>query len=95
VANLVILAPEATLDLDAHALLEVVTRSVTWRSARLVWHTLLALDSKLTWQDCLSLYLQGAGAPAAGQQGRDGKEKLDANLRMFCQQVVDTTLTRR
>ncbi|KAL1411126.1 pre-tRNA nuclear export protein [Vanrija albida] len=45
-----------------------------------------------TWRDCLSLYLQGAGAPSAGATGTDGKEKLETDLRMFCEQVVDQTL---
>ncbi|WVQ79178.1 exportin-T [Cryptococcus sp. DSM 104549] len=48
-----------------------------------------------TWQDCLALYLQGAGAPGPSSTGRDGKEKLETDLRMFCQQVVDTVLTQK
>ncbi|WWC65824.1 uncharacterized protein I303_108446 [Kwoniella dejecticola CBS 10117] len=47
-----------------------------------------------TWQDCLALYLQGSGAPGPSTPGKDGKEKLSNDLRMFCQQVVDTTLTQ-
>jgi exportin-T len=39
----------------------------------------------------LALYLQGAGA-LKGQMGRDGKEKRDTDVRMFCQQVVDHAL---
>jgi exportin-T len=46
-----------------------------------------------TWQDCLSLYLQGAGAGPSGT-GRDGKQKLDPDLRLFCQQVVDIRLSK-
>ncbi|KAK8849681.1 hypothetical protein IAR55_005016 [Kwoniella newhampshirensis] len=48
-----------------------------------------------TWQDCLALYLQGAGAPGPSTAGRDGKEKLETDLRMFCEQVVDTVLTQK
>ncbi|TXT13691.1 hypothetical protein VHUM_01058 [Vanrija humicola] len=48
-----------------------------------------------TWQDCLFLYLQGAGAPSAGATGTDGKEKLETDLRMFCEQVVDQTLLNK
>ncbi|ORY34741.1 armadillo-type protein [Naematelia encephala] len=48
-----------------------------------------------TWQDCLSLYLQGAGAPGPSQIGKDGKEKLDTELRMFCEQVVETVLIHK
>ncbi|WWC92795.1 exportin-T [Kwoniella dendrophila CBS 6074] len=48
-----------------------------------------------TWQDCLALYLQGAGAPGPSNPGKDGKQKLETDLRMFCQQVVDTVLTQR
>ncbi|WWC73701.1 exportin-T [Kwoniella pini CBS 10737] len=51
--------------------------------------------SQETWQDCLALYLQGAGAPGPSTAGKDGKEKLSNDLRMFCQQVVDTTLTQK
>lgn len=46
-------------------------------------------------QDCLSLYLQGAGAQGPGSTGKDGKEKLDTDLRMFCEQVVDATLINK
>ncbi|RXK35182.1 hypothetical protein M231_07553 [Tremella mesenterica] len=45
-----------------------------------------------TWQDCLSLYLQGAGAPGPSQLGKDGKQKLETDLRIFCEQVVETAL---
>ncbi|WVR08060.1 hypothetical protein IAU60_005106 [Kwoniella sp. DSM 27419] len=48
-----------------------------------------------TWQDCLSLYLQGAGAAGPSSTGKDGKEKLQTDLRMFCQQVVDRALTHK
>ncbi|BEJ16561.1 hypothetical protein CspHIS471_0511660 [Cutaneotrichosporon sp. HIS471] len=48
-----------------------------------------------TWQDCLSLYLQGAGAASAGAIGSDGKEKLDPSMRMFCEQIVDATMIRK
>ncbi|WWD20310.1 exportin-T [Kwoniella shandongensis] len=48
-----------------------------------------------TWQDCLALYLQGAGASGPSTGGRDGKEKLETDLRMFCEQVVDTVLTQK
>nr|XP_019043552.1 exportin-T [Kwoniella bestiolae CBS 10118]OCF22482.1 exportin-T [Kwoniella bestiolae CBS 10118] len=51
--------------------------------------------SQETWQDCLALYLQGAGAPGPSNPGKDGKEKLETDLRMFCEQVVDTALTQR
>ncbi|WVO13893.1 exportin-T [Cryptococcus depauperatus] len=47
-----------------------------------------------TWQDCLQLYLQGAGASGPSTTGRDGKEKLGTDLRIFCLQVVDTVLTQ-
>lgn len=43
-------------------------------------------------QDCLALYLQGAGASSIGAVGADGKEKLDTSLRMFCEQVVDAVM---
>lgn len=46
-------------------------------------------------QDCLALYLQGAGAPGPSSTGRDGKEKLSTDLRMYCQQVVDVVLTQK
>jgi exportin-T len=49
---------------------------------------------KVDSQDCLALYLQGAGA-AEGQTGRDGKEKRGSDLRMFCQQVVDSALIHK
>lgn len=45
-------------------------------------------------QDCLALYLQGAGA-AEGQMGGDGKAKRSSDLRMFCQQVVDSALIHK
>nr|ODN95651.1 exportin-T [Cryptococcus depauperatus CBS 7855] len=48
-----------------------------------------------TWQDCLQLYLQGAGASGPSTTGRDGKEKLGTDLRIFCLQVVDTVLTQK
>ncbi|WVQ96040.1 hypothetical protein IAU59_003140 [Kwoniella sp. CBS 9459] len=48
-----------------------------------------------TWQDCLALYLQGAGAPGPSNPGKDGKEKLETDLRMFCEQVVDRALTHK
>ncbi|WVF68493.1 hypothetical protein IAT40_003260 [Kwoniella sp. CBS 6097] len=48
-----------------------------------------------TWQDCLALYLQGAGAPGPSTPGKDGKEKLETDLRMFCEQVVDRALTHK
>ncbi|WRT69690.1 uncharacterized protein IL334_006680 [Kwoniella shivajii] len=48
-----------------------------------------------TWQDCLALYLQGAGAAGPSNAGKDGKEKLETDLRMFCEQVVDTVLTHK
>ncbi|KAK6908461.1 hypothetical protein I203_102463 [Kwoniella mangroviensis CBS 8507] len=50
--------------------------------------------SQETWQDCLALYLQGAGAAGPSNPGKDGKEKLETDLRMFCEQVVDTALTQ-
>lgn len=43
-------------------------------------------------QDCLALYLQGAGAEGPGRMGKDGKEKLDTELRMFCEQVYEAAL---
>lgn len=46
-------------------------------------------------QDCLQLYLQGAGAPGPSTTGRDGKEKLETDMRMFCLQVVDTVLIQK
>lgn len=46
-------------------------------------------------QDCLQLYLQGAGAPGPSSTGRDGKEKLETDMRMFCLQVVDTVLIQK
>ncbi|KIR29357.1 exportin-T [Cryptococcus deuterogattii LA55] len=51
--------------------------------------------SEETWQDCLQLYLQGAGAPGPSSTGRDGKEKLETDMRMFCLQVVDTVLIQK
>ncbi|OCF35216.1 exportin-T [Kwoniella heveanensis BCC8398] len=48
-----------------------------------------------TWQDCLALYLQGAGAPGASTPGKDGKEKMETDLRMFCEQVVDRALMHK
>ncbi|ODO00845.1 exportin-T [Cryptococcus wingfieldii CBS 7118] len=47
--------------------------------------------SEETWQ----LYLQGAGAERPSSLGRDGKEKQETNMRIFCQQVVDTALTQK
>lgn len=46
-------------------------------------------------QDCLALYLQGAGAPGPSRQGRDGKQKLDTELRMYCEQIVDAVLIHK
>lgn len=46
-------------------------------------------------QDCLSLYLQGGGAQGPGQMGKDGKEKLPTELRMFCEQVVEAALIQK
>jgi exportin-T len=46
-------------------------------------------------QDCLALYLQGAGAAGPSTAGKDGKEKLETDLRMFCQQVVDQALINK
>jgi exportin-T len=46
-------------------------------------------------QDCLALYLQGAGAAGPSIAGKDGKEKLETDLRMFCQQVVDQALINK
>ncbi|KAI9638936.1 armadillo-type protein [Dioszegia hungarica] len=46
-----------------------------------------------TWQDCLSLYLQGAGAEAGGV-GKDGKPKLGTELRLYCEQVFETALLK-
>jgi exportin-T len=43
----------------------------------------------------LSLYIQGAGAPGPSSSGRDGKEKLGIELRMYCEQVVDVVLTQK
>jgi len=43
-------------------------------------------------QACLTLYLQGAGASAGNPVGRDGKEKLSNELRVYCLQVVDDVL---
>ncbi len=43
-------------------------------------------------QACFALYIQGAGATAASPVGRDGKEKLSAELRVYCLQVVDDAL---
>ena len=43
-------------------------------------------------QDCLLLFLQGAGATVPSSAGKDGKGKLETDLRMYCQQVVDTVL---
>lgn len=43
-------------------------------------------------QACLTLYLQGAGASAVNSLGRDGKEKLSSELRVYCLQVVDDIL---
>lgn len=50
---------------------------------------------QLICQDCLALYLQGAGAPGPSSSGRDGKEKLGIELRMYCEQVVDVVLTQK
>ncbi|ORX37714.1 tRNA binding protein [Kockovaella imperatae] len=47
-----------------------------------------------TWQDCLSLWLQGAGA-GPSTSSRDGKQKLDTDLRIYCEQVVDNVLTKK
>jgi exportin-T len=52
-------------------------------------------QSVLTSQDCLALYIQGAGAPGPSSSGRDGKEKLGIELRMYCEQVVDVVLTQK
>lgn len=43
-------------------------------------------------QDCLALYLQGAGSAGSGQPGKDGKEKQGTELRLFCEQVFETAL---
>jgi exportin-T len=43
-------------------------------------------------QDCLALYLQGAGAESAGKTGKDGKQKLGTELRLYCEQVFETAL---
>ncbi|KAK4688536.1 exportin-T, partial [Tremellales sp. Uapishka_1] len=48
-----------------------------------------------TWQDCLSLFLQGAGAAGPSVSGKDGKVKLETDLRMFCESIVDTMLTNK
>ncbi|GHJ86694.1 hypothetical protein NliqN6_3096 [Naganishia liquefaciens] len=48
--------------------------------------------SEQTWKACLTLYLQGAGASAVNALGRDGKEKLSSELRVYCLQVVDDML---
>jgi len=48
--------------------------------------------SEETWQACFALYIQGAGATAASPIGRDGKEKLSHELRVYCLQVVDDVL---
>ena len=41
------------------------------------------------------MYLQGAGAAGPRQIGKDGKEKLGNDLRMFCEQVVDLALLHK
>ncbi|KAJ9110463.1 hypothetical protein QFC19_001589 [Naganishia cerealis] len=51
--------------------------------------------SDQTWKACLTLFLQGAGATSANSVGRDGKEKLSAELRVYCLQVVDDILGNR
>ena len=60
--------------------------------AQETWQVGRAGYSVLTRQDCLSLYLQGAGAPGPSTIGKDGKQKLSTELRMFCEQVVDSVL---
>ena len=54
----------------------------------------MSRDAWLTRKDCLALYLQGAGA-GVGETGSDGKEKMALELRMFCQQVVDSALINK
>ncbi|KAJ9097300.1 hypothetical protein QFC21_004969 [Naganishia friedmannii] len=51
--------------------------------------------SDQTWKACLTLYLQGAGATSVNGVGRDGKEKLSSELRVYCLQVVDDMLGNR
>lgn len=51
---------------------------------------IVVLTSNL--QACLTLYLQGAGASSANPIGRDGKEKLSHELRVYCLQIVDDVL---
>ncbi|KAJ9119660.1 hypothetical protein QFC22_003370 [Naganishia vaughanmartiniae] len=51
--------------------------------------------SDQTWKACLTLYLQGAGATGVNAVGRDGKEKLSSELRVYCLQVVDDMLGNR
>jgi len=58
------------------------------------YHTPL-IECELISQDCLALYIQGAGAPGPSSSGRDGKEKLGIELRMYCEQVVDVVLTQK
>lgn len=53
------------------------------------------IRSELTAQDCLALYLQGAGASSVGAVGSDGKDKLDPSMRMFCEQIVDATMINK
>jgi len=63
----------------------------TWQVRFSTYQAVRATDQ----QDCLSLYLQGAGAPGPSSSGRDGKEKLGIELRMYCEQVVDRMLTQK
>jgi hypothetical protein len=46
-------------------------------------------------QDCLALYLQGAGALSEGATGKDGQEKLNAATRMYCQQVIGMAFSNK
>lgn len=70
-------------------------RSLVWSCAtHSVWR-LRRWNKRTDAQDCLALYLQGAGASGPSATGKDGKQKLDTELRMFCEQVVDTTMIRK
>lgn len=51
--------------------------------------------SEETWKACLTLYLQGAGATSTNNVGRDGKERLSPDLRVYCLQIVDDVLSNK
>lgn len=66
------------------------TWKVSWASFRDQVSSIIFLTTAC--QACLTLYLQGAGASATNPVGRDGKEKLSHELRVYCLQIVDDVL---